>query len=102
MIQVFLSHPNWFQKHVGNQLELLEETLNSMGVESRTIGTNVEPLTTPFDEVVDLMKRCDCTIVLGLSQIRVREGSVKGKDIERGFGLPTEWNQIEAPRFQSC
>ena len=28
--------------------------------------------------------------------LRVRTGKLKDKDIEKGFALPSEWNQIEA------
>ncbi|MFA5942816.1 MAG: hypothetical protein WC798_04105 [Candidatus Paceibacterota bacterium] len=65
-------------------------------MEAHTIGTNVESLSSPFEEVVSLMRRCDCTIVLGIPQIRVHSGTVKEQVIEKSFALPTEWNQIEA------
>ncbi|PND37204.1 hypothetical protein C1O66_06420 [Paucibacter aquatile] len=42
------------------------------------------------------MKRCQCTIVLGLPQIFMEAGSVKHVPISSKLMLPTEWNQIEA------
>jgi len=67
-----------------------------LGFEAKTIGKNVTSLASPFEEVVDLMKACECTIVLGIPQIRVKSGQVKDKVIEGSFALPSEWNQIEA------
>lgn len=96
MIKVFLSRPNWVPKHIASHLVRFYETLKLLEMEAHTIGTNVESLSSPFEEVVTLMKRCDCTIVLGLPQIRVRTGEVKEQVIEKSFSLPTEWNHIEA------
>ena len=97
MIDVFLSRPNWVPKHIGNHLEnKFYPLLDELGFNPRTIGTNVVPLASPFDDVVDLMNKCQCTIVLGIPQLRVETGKLKGKELEKGFSLPTEWNQIEA------
>lgn len=96
MIRTFLSRPNWVPKHIDNHLEKLYIKMIELGFEANTIGKNVTSLASPFDEVVSLMKSCDCTIVLGLPQIRVTAGTIKGEEIESGFSLPTEWNQIEA------
>ena len=64
-------------------------------MEPQTIGQNIQSLASPFDEVVTLMKTCQCSIILGLSQIRVIKGQVNGQEIERSFSLPSEWNHIE-------
>ncbi len=64
-------------------------------MEPQTIGQNIQSLASPFDEVVTLMKACQCTIILGLSQIRVIKGQVNKQEIERPFSLPSEWNHIE-------
>jgi hypothetical protein len=45
--------------------------------------------------VVALMKTCQCSIILGLSQIHVTAGTINGKEITRAFRLPSEWNHIE-------
>jgi hypothetical protein len=96
MIKTFLSRPNWVPKHIDNHLEKLYLKMADLGFEANTIGKNVTSLASPFDEVVSLMKSCECTIVLGIPQIRITAGTVKGVDIDDSFSLPTEWNQIEA------
>jgi hypothetical protein len=96
MIKTFLSRPNWVPKHIDNHLEKLYLKMAELGFEANTIGKNVTSLASPFDEVVSLMKSCECTIVLGIPQIRVTAGTVKGVDVTNSFSLPTEWNQIEA------
>jgi hypothetical protein len=95
-IDVFLSRPNWVPKHVQKHFESFYPLLAKYGFNPRTIGVNSVALASPFQDVVNLMNKCECTIVLGLPQIRVNAGTVKGKNIERSFSLPTEWNQIEA------
>lgn len=96
MIKTFLSRPLWVQQHVGNHLLELDEKLEDMGFELRTVGTNVTAFASPFDEVVRVLKTCDCAIILGLPYLRVRTGTLKDKEIGQGFALPSEWNQIEA------
>ncbi len=96
IIDVFLSRPNWVPPHIEKQFEVFYPLLDEYGFNPRTIGKNVVPISSPFQDVVNLMNKCQCTIVLGLPQIRVSTGSLKGKEIEKGFALPTEWNQIEA------
>lgn len=96
VIDVFLSRPNWVPDHVEKQFSKFYPLLEENGFRPRTIGKDVVPISTPFQHVVNLMNKCQCTIVLGLPQIRVNEGRLKGKEIEKAFSLPTEWNQIEA------
>lgn len=96
MIRTFLSRPNWVPKHIDSHLDKLYLKMTELGFEANTIGKNVTSLASPFDEVVALMKSCECTIVLGIPQIRVRAGTIKDKDIDGNFSLSTEWNQIEA------
>jgi hypothetical protein len=95
-IDVFLSRPNWVSDHVEKHFLKFYPLLEKHGLRPKTIGKDVVPISTPFQHVVNLMKECQCTIVLGLPQIYVSAGRLKGKDIEKGFYLPTEWNQIEA------
>lgn len=96
VIDVFLSRPNWVPEHVEKHFSMFYPLLEKHGFRPKTIGRDVVPISTPFQHVVNLMNQCQCTIVLGLPQIRVNEGRLKGKEIEKGFSLPTEWNQIEA------
>jgi hypothetical protein len=95
-IRTFLSRPNWVPRHIDGHLDKLYVKMAELGFGAQTIGKNVTSLASPFEEVVGLMKSCECTVVLGLPQIRVSAGTVKAKEIETGFSLPTEWNQIEA------
>ena len=96
MISVFLSRPNWVPNHITNHLDKLYVKMADLGFEAKTIGRNVTSLASPFEEVVNLMKVCECTIVLGLPQIRVYTGKIKDKDVDTSFALATEWNHIEA------
>lgn len=96
IINVFLSRPNWVSNIVERNFSNFYQLLDDLGFRPRTIGKDVIPLSSPFQHVVDLMKQCECTIVLGLPQITVRQGRLKGIEIEKSFSLPTEWNHIEA------
>jgi hypothetical protein len=96
MIDVFLSRPLWAKRHVQNHLTRFEQKLHDHGFRPQTIGRNVTSFTSPFDEVVRVMRTCECAIILGLPLIRVREGTFKDEPIEKSIGLPSEWNQIEA------
>jgi len=95
MTRAFLSRPLWVQTHVTNQLLKLHEKLQEIGFEVRTVGTNVTPFASPFDEVVRVMKTCHCAIILGLPYLRVTAGKLRDKEIDKSFALPSEWNQIE-------
>lgn len=96
MINVFLSRPNWVSGRINKQLPKFYSLLRQHGFDPKTIGKELVPITTPFDHVVTLMRKCDCTIVLGLPQTWISAGRVKGKDVESSFSLATDWNQIEA------
>lgn len=96
VIKAFLSRPTWVQQHIAIQLLQLDTKLAELGFEVNTVGTNVTPFASPFEEVVRLMKACDCAIILGMPHIRVRTGTIKDKEMEKSFALPSEWNQIEA------
>ncbi|MCK9505434.1 MAG: hypothetical protein M0Q95_14795 [Porticoccaceae bacterium] len=96
MIKAFMSRPLWVQTHVANHLLKLDEKLTELGFEISTVGTNITSFASPFEEVVNILKTCHCSIILGLPFLRVSEGKLKDKEIEKGFALPSEWNQIEA------
>ena len=95
MIKVFLSRPSVVRDDVRNHLVKFNELLSQFGMEAHTIGQNVESLASPFDEVVALMKTCDCCIILGFRQLVITQGYVSGRKIEHELVLPTEWNHIE-------
>lgn len=91
-----MSRPNWVNDNIKQQFEKFYPLLDEYGFNPKTIGVSSVPLASPFQDVVTLMGKCECTIVLGLPQIWVKTGSLKGEEIENGFHMPTEWNQIEA------
>ena len=49
-----------------------------------------------MDTSIDLLKRCEGTIVLGIPQITLNSGLIKGEEISKSIELGTEWNHIEA------
>ena len=95
MIRVFLSRPTNVPRHVATHLKRFNEVLQQYDMAPQTIGQNIQSLASPFDEVVTLMKTCQCSIILGLSQIRVEKGQVNGQEIDKPFSLSSEWNHIE-------
>jgi hypothetical protein len=96
MIETFVSRPNWAPPVIEHKLLPFYSTLQEFGFNPNTIGKNQTPLRSPFEDVLRLMGRCKCTIVLGLPQIFVESGTVKHASVQERFTLPTEWNQIEA------
>lgn len=95
-IDVFLSRPTWVPHHIDKQFAQFYPFLAGQGFNAKTIGTNVVPLESPFQDVVSLINQCSCSIILGLPQIHVESGKIHGKEITKDIFLPTEWNQIEA------
>lgn len=96
MIEVFVSRPNWVPPLFKNRLNSFYSLLPEFDFKPNTIGQNHVPLKTPFEEVSALMRKCQCTIVLGLPQIFVEQGHIKQLALDAPLRLPTEWNQIEA------
>lgn len=96
MIETFVSRPNWAPPQIEDKLAEFYQLLNDVGFKANTIGKSQAPLRSPFEDVRRLMKRCQCTIVLGLPQIFMHEGTIKHIAIDQPLALPTEWNQIEA------
>jgi len=95
MIETFVSRPNWAQPLLEQRLVGFYRMLETAGFKANTIGKSQVSLKTPFDDVRRLMKKCKCTIVLGLPQIFIDKGSFKDDPIENTTSLATEWNQIE-------
>lgn len=96
MIETFVSRPNWAPPVIETQLGDFYQLLEDAGFKANTIGKSQIPLRTPFEDVHRLMKKCRCTIVLGLPQVFMHNGTVKHVPVEQPLVLPTEWNQIEA------
>lgn len=96
MIETFVSRPNWAPPIMEDKLAGFYQLLEDIGFKANTIGKSQTPLRTPFEDVHRLMKKCKCTIVLGLPQLFMDSGSVKFVPIVSPLYLPSEWNQIEA------
>jgi hypothetical protein len=96
LIQTFVSRPNWAPPAIEHKLIDFYQLLADLGFQANTIGKSEVPLRSPFEDVRRLMKKCQCTIVLGLPQIFMHSGTLKYVPIDSHLTLPTEWNQIEA------
>lgn len=96
MIEAFVSRPNWAPPVIEHKLNDFYQLLSDMGLNANTIGKSQSPLKSPFEDVLKLMNKCKCTVVLGLPQLFVHSGKIKNQTISDHFTLPTEWNQIEA------
>lgn len=96
MIETFVSRPNWAPPMMEDKLASFYLLLEDLDFKANTIGKSQTPLRTPFEDVHRLMKKCKCTIVLGLPQLFMEGGSVKFVPIEHPLHLTSEWNQIEA------
>jgi hypothetical protein len=96
MKDIFLSRPNWinekFQKGIDNFYNLLK----SSDLNPRTIGQSDYPNESPLDEVIRLLNKCHGTIILGIPQIEILNGNIKGVNTKSIIELGTEWNHIEA------
>jgi hypothetical protein len=96
MIETFVSRPNWAPPQIEERLAALYQLLEDSGFHANTIGKSQAPLRSPFEDVRRLIKKCKCTIVLGLPQVFVHTGTIKLTPIDKEFAIATEWNQIEA------
>ena len=96
MRKIFVSRPTRVLPEHNLGLSKLSEILRQYGLDPRTIGVTDRATRTPLQEVIQLMNQCCGAVVLGVPQIEVRSGTVRGDEIERPFSLGTEWNHIEA------
>ncbi len=96
MIETFVSRPNWAPQDIETGLTGFYQLLADTGFKANTIGKSQAALRTPFEDVRRLIKKCQCTIVLGLPQIFMEGGSIKQVAVTQPLTLATEWNQIEA------
>ena len=96
MKPIFLSRPNWVAAKYRPGLNHFQMLLQEQHLDPRSVGVTDYPTDAPMDEVLRLMKQCGGAIVLGVPQIEVRTGVLKGDDIDEPFSLGTEWNHIEA------
>lgn len=96
MKEVFISRPNWVPSEFEDGLKFFYNLLKASNLNPRTIGQSDFPSKSPLDEVINLLKKCEGTIVLGIPQIFISEGFIKEEKITNNIQLGTEWNQIEA------
>ena len=96
MRPVFLSQPTWVPPDQRQGLENFKNLLRMFDLEPRSIGVTDRPTKLPMDEVIQLMNQCVGAVILGIPQIEVRSGRVKGEEITSAFSIGTEWNHIEA------
>lgn len=96
MRQVFVSRPNWVPESFEKGLDNFYNLLNANELNPRTVGKSDYPSKNPLNEVVGLLKKCQEIIVLGIPQIDVQMGKIKGEYVPNSFCLCTEWNHIEA------
>jgi hypothetical protein len=93
---VFVSRPTWVSEEFRAGLDGFIGMLEGMGLHPRTLGTTDYPNKAPLDEVIALLDKCSGAVILGLPQISVTSGRLKGSIIAEELLLPTEWNHIEA------
>lgn len=85
MIKVFLSRPSWVQPRMAKHLVKLDVRLEELGFKPLTVGQNVTSITSPFDEVSSIIEQCECAIILGLPQIKIRAGKERSGEIEESL-----------------
>lgn len=96
MIETFVSRPTWAPPEIEGKLAGFYQLLEDTGFKANTIGKSQAPLRSPFDDVRRLIRKCQCTIVLGLPQVFIQAGAMKTVPIAAPVAFATEWNQIEA------
>ena len=94
--QIFVSRPNWVPDSLNAGLDALERLLRSLDIEPRTIGRSDQPTQAPLDDVIRVLKECSGAIILGIPQLVVETGTLKGRPVSSALTLGTEWNHIEA------
>jgi hypothetical protein len=96
MEEVFISRPNWIPPKFQKGIDGFYNHLKSIELNLRTIGQSDHRSESPLDEVIKLMTKCKGTLVLGVPQIEIELGMLKGNSINNKIELATEWNHIEA------
>jgi len=96
MIDVFISKPNWIPDEFIAGVRTFSSFLRTAEFNGRTLGSTDYPTESPLNEVIDILKQCYGIIVLGIPQIEISEGTIKGQILKEKLYLATEWNHIEA------
>lgn len=55
--------------------------LKAMDLNPRTLGTTDYPVSAPLNEVLRMLDECSAMIVLGVSQISAKTGTLKGEKL---------------------
>jgi hypothetical protein len=95
-MHVFLSRPNWIADEFQEGLDVFLTQLNNLGLDPRTLGVSDYPSRAPLDEVIAILNECKGAIVLGVPQLEIQTGYLKGIPLKQPLTLATEWNHIEA------
>ena len=96
MKQIFVSQPNCVSPDERSCVDKFMRLLRGRGLNPRAIGVTDMASRSPLEEVIQLMKTCSGAIILGIPQIQIQAGTIRGKEIRKPFSLGTEWNHIEA------
>ena len=96
MIDIFLSRPTYIPPEQEGGISGFYALLKAMDLNPRTLGTTDYPVSAPLNEVLRMLDECSAMIVLGVSQISAKTGTLKGEKIKKPLKLATEWNHIEA------
>ncbi len=96
MRPIFLSQPTWVPPEHRSGLSKFKNLLRVRDLDPRSMGVTDRPSQLPLNEVIQLMEGCYGAIILGIPQIEVHSGKLKGEEITSRFSLGTEWNHIEA------
>jgi hypothetical protein len=95
-LRIFLSRPTWIPPAYDAGIGTFMTQLANLGLDPRTLGVSDYPSKSPLDEVIEILGTCKGAIVLGIPQIEVQTGSLKGAPLSGPLILGTEWNHLEA------
>jgi hypothetical protein len=100
MIDVFISHPSPFNTTQKDFLALIEESLNSHGLNPVNLGKNSWDFRSPLKPIKEIMSRCKAAIIIGLERDHCyigyeKESSEDEKEYVHKF-RSSSWIQIEA------
>jgi hypothetical protein len=95
-VNIFLSRPTWIPPEFESGISTFLTQLGNLGLVPRTLGVSDYPSKAPLDEVIDILADCKGAIILGVPQIEISGGSIKGNTITSSVSLGTEWNHLEA------
>ena len=81
-------------------VEAVEDYLTTKGCELFTVGKHVHSSRQPVEFARDLIKKCDCAVVIALERYKIVDGREKPNSPDqttiRGRSEPTVWNHLEA------